>query len=295
MSRCAWKKPSMASVHVGVTQKSPGFLGSPLAASRGGRLLPQSAEVGRGVSARIRRPSANTVPRACGHRASRLAVAVVMSTLQYATGGTEPNGLNVLLIAIDDLKPMLGCHGRSIVEAPRWRGGGRPAFSPCLLPGPALHAVAIQRIVGPPARPLRNGTRRLTGHAPPGTVSLPTLFRQHGDTTVSAGKTYHYNDDAEGWVRRHVDACGCERDWCHGYRSGYQLPANRNAVRSHLSGSRLSAGMPAPPITKITGTPKEQTPDGMVARDARSRSCGGSRRRERPSSLRPASTVPTCR
>ena len=41
--------------------------------------------------------------------------------------------------------------------------------------------------------------------------------------------------------------------------------------------------------------PKEQTPDGMVARDARSRSCGGSRRRERPSSLRPASTVPTCR
>ncbi len=38
---CPWKKPSMAFFHFGETQKSQGSVGSPIAASRGGRLYPQ--------------------------------------------------------------------------------------------------------------------------------------------------------------------------------------------------------------------------------------------------------------
>jgi hypothetical protein len=43
VASCRWGKPSMAFFHFGDTQKSQGFLGSPIAASRGGRLYPQSA------------------------------------------------------------------------------------------------------------------------------------------------------------------------------------------------------------------------------------------------------------
>ena len=95
------------------------------------------------------------------------------------------------------------------------------------------------------------------------------MFRSNGYTTVSIGKVYHKNnDDPAGWVRRYTDTFDAEGKWCDGYCSGYQLPANRALVQNYLQGMRFKAGLPAAPITEITDTPDEETPDGMIARHA---------------------------
>ena len=86
-----------------------------------------------------------------------------------APAATRPN---VLLIAVDDLNPMLGCYGQPIVKSPhldRLAAEGT-ALSPGVLPDGAVHAVPLQSAFrvpagnaaeqGPPAdgqRPAGNG------------------------------------------------------------------------------------------------------------------------------------------
>ncbi|MHB8969883.1 MAG: sulfatase [Pirellulaceae bacterium] len=178
---------------------------------------------------------------------------------------------NVLFIAVDDLNPLLGCYGRSIVQSPnmdRLAADGllfRRAYCQTALCMPSRSSL----LSGYRPETLRNGTGPLTGHAPAGTITLPQLFRNRGYTTVSIGKIYHYNrDDPDGWVRRYADTFVSEGEWCDGYCSGYQLAANRDLVQNYLRGKRFSDGLPASSISEITDTPDENTPDGIIARHA---------------------------
>ncbi len=114
---------------------------------------------------------------------------------------------------------------------------------------------------------LQNRAGPLTGKAPAGTITLPQLLRSSGYTTVSIGKVYHYNnDDPEGWVRRYTETFASEGQWSSGYCSGYQLATNQSLVQNYLQGKRLKEGLPASPITELTETPDEETPDGLIAR-----------------------------
>ena len=147
---------------------------------------------------------------------------------------------------MDDLNPMLGCYGQPIVKSPnldRLAADGllfRRAYCQTALCMPSRSSL----FSGYRPETLRNKARPLTGNAPPGTITLPQLFRANGYTTVSVGKVYHYNhDDPDGWVRRYTDTFVSEGAWCDGYCSGYQLPANRATVESYLRGKRFKDGL----------------------------------------------------
>ena len=117
---------------------------------------------------------------------------IVVASLPWADRicAAETARPNVLLIAVDDLNPMLGCHGHAIVKSPnldRLAADGllfRRAYCQTALCMPSRSSL----FSGYRPETLQNKARRLTGNAPPGTVTLPQLFRRNGYTTISVGK-----------------------------------------------------------------------------------------------------------
>lgn len=200
-----------------------------------------------------------------------IGLSILLASASWGEGdfaAADPARPNVLLIAVDDLNPILGCYGGTRVRSPnldRLAASGivfRRAYCQTALCMPSRSSL----LSGYRPETLRNGAGPLTGHAPAGTITLPQLFRDSGYTTVSIGKIYHYNaDDPAGWVRRHADTFTSEGLWCDGYCSGYQLASNREGVANYLQGKRLSDGLPASFISEITDTPDDQTPDGIIA------------------------------
>lgn len=185
---------------------------------------------------------------------------------QAAAPDSQPN---VLFLAVDDLNPMLGCYGCQSVKSPhldRLAAEGllfQRAYCQTALCMPSRSSL----LSGYRPETLRNKAGPLSGKAPAGTLTLPQAFRNHGYTTVSIGKVYHYNqDDPDGWTRRYEDTFAAEGQWSSGYCSGYQLPINQGLVRNYLTGKRIRDGLPSSPIVEITDTPDEQTPDGLIAR-----------------------------
>ncbi|SHN04028.1 Arylsulfatase A [Cyclobacterium lianum] len=101
---------------------------------------------------------------------------------------------NVLFIAVDDLRPELGCYGVDYVHTPnidKLASEGRIFFNHF------VHAAAC----GPSRSTLLSGTRttdwdifktiRESGSKPTGIFSLPQLFKENGYRTVGIGKISH--------------------------------------------------------------------------------------------------------
>jgi arylsulfatase A-like enzyme len=128
-----------------------------------------------------------------------------------------PERPNVLFIAVDDLRPELGCYGRAAVKSPnldRLAANGllfNRAYCQMALCMPSRASL----LTG--FRPESIGcTGKVTGKTPPQTVTLPQLFRNRGYRTVSIGKVYHFNNDApEGWVERYT-ATFADQESSHG-------------------------------------------------------------------------------
>jgi iduronate 2-sulfatase len=110
---------------------------------------------------------------------------------------------NVLFIAVDDLRPELGCYGNALVKSPNI---DRLAAS-----GMTFKRAYCQQAVCSPSRTsLLTGTRPdtnrvwdLTTHfrkALPDVVTLPQLFRGQGYQTRAMGKIFHHGlDDEPSW------------------------------------------------------------------------------------------------
>lgn len=179
---------------------------------------------------------------------------------------------NVLFIAVDDLRPELGCYGHPLVKSPhldRLAAAGmlfRRAYCQTALCMPSRSSL----LSGYRPQTLQNKARPLTGNAPAGTVTLPQLFRASGYTTVSIGKVYHYNnDDPDGWVRRYTDTFAESGAYCDGYCAGYRLPENLAKLPNYFRPRRgATASLPRPNMSECTDTPDDVCPDGIVARRA---------------------------
>ena len=104
---------------------------------------------------------------------------------------------NILFIAIDDLRPALGCYGDTIAKSPRIDAFAKTSRQ--------FNSAYVQQAVCGPSR-----TSVLTGLLPDHTrvwhnrnkfrdtqidhVTLPQRFKQHGYTTLALGKIFSGNE-----------------------------------------------------------------------------------------------------
>ncbi len=118
---------------------------------------------------------------------------------------------NILFIAIDDLKPILGCYGDPIVKTPNI---DRLASKGTVF----LNAHCQQAVCGPSRASLMTGLRPDTTQVwdlktkirdmNPEVVTLPQYFKENGYTSLGTGKIFdfrsvegHAKDDPASWSR----------------------------------------------------------------------------------------------
>ncbi|MBM3846595.1 MAG: sulfatase [Verrucomicrobia bacterium] len=213
------------------------------------------------------------------HRWWTLAAALVLPTMPLACVAADnvaTNRPNVLFIAIDDLKPLLGSYGVSWIKS--------PAMDRLAARGTVFTATYCQVPLCAPTRAsllsgLRPDSTRVYFNPfkiqnvlrvrLPDVVTLPQHFRANGYTTVAMGKvfdgrTVDQEHDSRSWsqpfVRRHEFAAGGP-----GVR-GYQNPATREGL-SAAAKSNPNERIPGPP-TEGEDLADEAYLDGAIARSA---------------------------
>ncbi len=129
-----------------------------------------------------------------------VAVVLLLAALP-APAQPAPSRPNVLFIAVDDLRPQLGCYGRPQMITPHM---DRLAATGTLFE----RAYCQQAVCAPSRASLLTGLRPDTTQihdlqtplrqAMPDVVSLPRAFKDAGYTSIGLGKIYHHADDDKG-------------------------------------------------------------------------------------------------
>lgn len=127
---------------------------------------------------------------------------LVLSASALAGVAGEPHFFgappNVLFIAIDDLRPELGCYGATVAQTPHLdRLAGRSlrfdrAYCQVPVCG-ASRASLLTSIL--PTRQRYVGFDAWAERDAPGTPTLPQVFREAGYTTLASGKIFHHPAD----------------------------------------------------------------------------------------------------
>ncbi len=145
----------------------------------------------------------NTNRRICGlARRTFIALAAFVAAMNLARAG-QTNQLNVLFIAVDDLRPELGCYGRDYIKSPN--------IDRLAARGMVFERAYCQQAVCSPSRSsLMTGARPdttkvwdLVTHfrtALPEVVTVGQHFKNNGYFVQGMGKIYHGNyDDPPTW------------------------------------------------------------------------------------------------
>jgi iduronate 2-sulfatase len=173
-----------------------------------------------------------------------------------------PRKPNLLFIAVDDLRPELGCYGKDYIKSPNI---DRLAKSGMVF----NHAYCQQAVCSPSRSSLMTGTRPdttkvwdLVTHfrtALPEVVTLGQHFKQHGYFVQGMGKIYHGNfDDALTW----------SVPWQKPKAPKYALPENLALERSQDEGEPDGEAKPKPmkQAAKNGNTPRGPTSNGRSSR-----------------------------
>jgi iduronate 2-sulfatase len=133
----------------------------------------------------------------------QLVVWCLLATAGVSFAAEQPLKPNILFIAVDDLRPELGCYGNNIVKSPN--------IDRLASHGLVFDRAYCQQAVCSPSRSsLLTGTRPdttkvwdLKTHfrkALPNVITLPQLFKNNGYFAQAMGKIYHHGyDDAASW------------------------------------------------------------------------------------------------
>ena len=186
-----------------------------------------------------------------------------------AEGGKK---MNVLFIAADDLKPLLGCYGVPIIKTPnidRLAAGG-------LL---FKRAYCQQAVCAPSRNSLLTGLHGDTigiydlatffRTRVPDAVTLPQLFKQHGYQAQSLGKIFHTghgnHDDQASWSAP---------SW-NPKKGQYALPENREGDKKRQAEAIAKgappakrASLPKGVTTECADVPDNTYADGAIAEEA---------------------------
>ncbi|MGE3820646.1 MAG: sulfatase [Isosphaeraceae bacterium] len=199
-------------------------------------------------------------------RAAILSACLLLSVGQATAADRRPN---VLLICVDDLKPVLGCYGDSTVKSPNVDRLARRGLT-------FDRAYCNQAVCSPSRNALLTGLRpqslgiydlgtnfRL---AAPEAVTLPQFFKANGYRTEGLGKIFHVghgnHEDPASWSVPH-------------WRSNvvaYALPeskAKRGLTREEaLFANKKAQGLPRGAAYESADVSDDTYPDGQVAQEA---------------------------
>jgi iduronate 2-sulfatase len=173
-----------------------------------------------------------------------------------------PRFKNVLFIAVDDLRPELGCYGHPMVKSPNL---DKLAASGTLFE----RAYCQQAVCAPSRASLMTGMRPDTttihdlSHpvrkTVPDILTMPQHFRRSGYETVSLGKIYHHGSDDNG-IGWSVKAWHPKGDW---KGRGYLNPESQ--ARIDLKNKRQRGVGPAFESADVSD---DSYPDGKTAEKA---------------------------
>lgn len=110
---------------------------------------------------------------------------------------------NILFISVDDLRPELGCYGRSMIQSPNIDRLAESGLvfeeAHCQVPVCGASRASLMTGLYPTAnRFVTYYTTAQTDAA--GIPDIPTWLREFGYTTISNGKIYHdRNDNSDSW------------------------------------------------------------------------------------------------
>jgi len=196
---------------------------------------------------------------------------------------TKPN---VLLICVDDLKPLLGCYGAPIIRSPsidRLAARGvvfERAFCNQAVCSPSRNALMVG------LRPQSIGIYDLGTNfrkAVPDAVTLAQHFRRHGYRTEAMGKIFHVghgnHEDQASWSVPH---------W--GPKGGmYLLPVNLDRMAQARAKAKAEgvpeskmASLPKGAPTECADVPDNAYADGKIADEAIRRLREAKRRPDQP-------------
>ena len=163
-------------------------------------------------------------------------------------GQTSPDSVskpkpNVLFIAIDDLRPELGCYGSSIAKTPNMDRLAREGLL-------FERAYCQQAICSPSRASLMTGARPGTINIienytyfrdlHPDIITLPQHFRANGYETAYSGKIYHgrFTDDEKSWSRKPAEISIEKPD----LPGGYALASNQAIFKTNQENIRMKYG-----------------------------------------------------
>ncbi|HEC02013.1 MAG TPA: hypothetical protein ENI81_00625, partial [Phycisphaerales bacterium] len=188
-----------------------------------------------------------------------------------ATERADTSKINVLFVAIDDLRCEMGCWGNDYMVTPnldRLAAGG-VRFT---------RAYCQQALCHPSRNSVLSGVRpdTLTGHARasfyrharPNLISLPQHFKNHGYYTRSLGKVLHHNGLGPDYTEPQYDPISWSEPMFWPKTGIYAL---RPEIWTRCQLERRSGiGIPKQdkPLTECADVPDEAYRDGMVAAEA---------------------------
>ncbi|MBF0199096.1 MAG: sulfatase [Planctomycetes bacterium] len=211
--------------------------------------------------------------------ASFFLLASVCATLSIQGEAMAKEPLNVLILNVDDLKPILGCYGDDTIRTPN--------IDKLAARGTVFHANYCQQSVCAPSRvsfytglrPDSTGVRDLHTHmrdVNPDITTLPQYFKSQGYDSTGYGKILHgaKNDDPRSWTLRGdlkgVSVEGMPEPVMDKFQSPKihkafaelmaQKPKAKNSyIMKQLKGKELY------PATESLEVPDEAYPDGKIA------------------------------
>lgn len=212
------------------------------------------------------------------HRMIKTSLTAITLAASIATAAAAKP--NVLFIAVDDLRPEMGCYGNSVVKTPN--------FDRLAARGTVMnHAYCQQAVCSPTRSSLMTGRRPDATHvwdlethfrtALPDGVTLPQYFKANGYHCAALNKIYHHGfEDGESWS---------EPQW---YPAGYTVdtdPADfsKRIVKRFGEGVSEYAKTPLPadndkpgkgakgpkgPAFEVSAKSDDELPDGFTAAEA---------------------------
>lgn len=177
---------------------------------------------------------------------------------ENTTASTTKKPLNVLFIAIDDLRPQLGCYGLPQMKTPALDAlaGQGVVFDRAYCQQAICSASRSSLLTG--CRPDTTGVYDLKTHFRsniPEVVTLPQCFKQQGYYTKSLGKIYHPGyDDPPSWS---------EPAWWPDRTLG--LTADPEAVKQETAKGGKSKNKQRGPSWEASALEDSVLPDGQTA------------------------------